>query len=295
MPDGDVCPPPPCLQLLSVRAKDAVCDAIRDARGTKPAPPEPGRVADLPLYCTAYHDRLSIYRDMSGASLHRRAASACLVAVGACCWDDSRQAWAVQAEHHSGGHCGVCIHVGAPFCPCCPPLQARLPAGHAPSLAERGSRGGHPAAGRLAPGVPAGGRGCGRGPRGGVRARCRARAAGGLAGGLGTRRVDQAHALCGPPPTAWLALPGGDGRCSGLPRGGSGTYDVHFLLQASPGPEPQAPSCPACSAGRPHVRQRHLPHRGRPHGHRRGAWQLPPLVALHAGGCRQGRAWRSAS
>lgn len=59
-------------QLLSVRAKDAVCDAIRDARGTKPAPPEPGRVADLPLYCTAYHDRLSIYRDMSGASLHRR-------------------------------------------------------------------------------------------------------------------------------------------------------------------------------------------------------------------------------
>ncbi|KAL4458935.1 hypothetical protein ABPG75_013800 [Micractinium tetrahymenae] len=59
-------------QLLSVRAKDALCDAIRDARGTKPLPPEPGRVADLPLYCTAYHDRLSIYRDMSGASLHRR-------------------------------------------------------------------------------------------------------------------------------------------------------------------------------------------------------------------------------
>ncbi len=65
----------PRPQLLSVRAKDAVCDAIRDARGTKPLPPDTGRVADLPLYCTAYHDRLSIYRDMSGASLHRQAAS----------------------------------------------------------------------------------------------------------------------------------------------------------------------------------------------------------------------------
>lgn len=55
-----------------MRAKDALCDEIRDRRGTKPAPPERGRVADLPLYLTAYHDRLSIYRDMSGASLHRR-------------------------------------------------------------------------------------------------------------------------------------------------------------------------------------------------------------------------------
>ncbi|PSC76859.1 DNA methylase [Micractinium conductrix] len=59
-------------QLLSVRAKDAICDVMRDARGSKPLPPEPGRVAALPLYCTAYHDRLTIYRDMSGASLHRR-------------------------------------------------------------------------------------------------------------------------------------------------------------------------------------------------------------------------------
>jgi hypothetical protein len=63
--------PPPHVQLLCVRAKDAVCDAIRDRRGSKPLPPEPGRTADLPLYVTAYLDRLTIYRDMSGASLHR--------------------------------------------------------------------------------------------------------------------------------------------------------------------------------------------------------------------------------
>ena len=69
-------PPPTPPQLLLVRGKDAVCDAIRDRRGSKPLPPEPGRVADMPLFCTAYHDRLSIYRDMSGASLHRRAAAA---------------------------------------------------------------------------------------------------------------------------------------------------------------------------------------------------------------------------
>lgn len=100
-----------------MRAKDAVCDAIRDVRGSKPLPPGPGRVADvsgwtasddsnwergfqlllqqgqqaaaehlpalpptplhdalhlqMPLFCTAYHDRLTIYRDMSGHSLHR--------------------------------------------------------------------------------------------------------------------------------------------------------------------------------------------------------------------------------
>jgi hypothetical protein len=59
-------------QLLLVRGRDAVCDAVRDARGVRPVPPEPGRVADVPLYCTAYQDRLTLYRDMSGASLHRR-------------------------------------------------------------------------------------------------------------------------------------------------------------------------------------------------------------------------------
>lgn len=50
------------LQLLCVRARDAICDAIRDARGTKPAPPERGSVADLPLFVTAYHDRCAAAR-----------------------------------------------------------------------------------------------------------------------------------------------------------------------------------------------------------------------------------------
>lgn len=41
-------------------------------RGAKPLPPEPGRTADLPLYCTAFKDKLTIFRDLSGTSLHRR-------------------------------------------------------------------------------------------------------------------------------------------------------------------------------------------------------------------------------
>jgi hypothetical protein len=39
-------------------------------RGTRPAPPR-GR-ADLPLFVTLYKDRMILYRDMSGESLHRR-------------------------------------------------------------------------------------------------------------------------------------------------------------------------------------------------------------------------------
>jgi putative N6-adenine-specific DNA methylase len=58
--------------LLAVRAKDAICDAIRDKRGAKPYPPPPGRTADVPLYVAAFQDRITVYRDMSGESLHRR-------------------------------------------------------------------------------------------------------------------------------------------------------------------------------------------------------------------------------
>lgn len=43
-----------------------------DCRGAKPLPPEPGRTPDLPLYVTAFKDRVSIFRDLSGVSLHRR-------------------------------------------------------------------------------------------------------------------------------------------------------------------------------------------------------------------------------
>ena len=46
--------------------------AVLACRGAKPQPPEAGRTADLPLYCTAFQDRLTLYRDLSGVSLHRR-------------------------------------------------------------------------------------------------------------------------------------------------------------------------------------------------------------------------------
>lgn len=183
------CRPPARPQLLSVRVKDAVCDAIRDARGTKPLPPEPGRAADLPLYCTAYHDRLSIYRDMSGTSLHRHGR------VAATCHCHCQPAgWQLGCISHCL-HSVACpwTHVGrgspdsgtgeGPMRPraaagCSKAsvlpdahLQARLPAGHAPRLAERGRCCGHPPAGWLAPGLPPGGRRCG----GALAGRCHCR------------------------------------------------------------------------------------------------------------------------
>ena len=41
-------------------------------RRPRPAPPEPGQAAEVPLYVTAWQDYLTVYRDMSGESLHRR-------------------------------------------------------------------------------------------------------------------------------------------------------------------------------------------------------------------------------
>lgn len=60
-------------ELASRRAKDAVCDAIRDAYGGS-KPPAPGRDSppDLPLFLTVYRDTATMYRDMSGPSLHKR-------------------------------------------------------------------------------------------------------------------------------------------------------------------------------------------------------------------------------
>ncbi|GAQ80938.1 hypothetical protein KFL_000660330 [Klebsormidium nitens] len=60
--------------MVSVRAKDAICDAIRDTcQGLKPPPPENGaNDADLPLFLTLYRDKATLYRDMSGVSLHKR-------------------------------------------------------------------------------------------------------------------------------------------------------------------------------------------------------------------------------
>ena len=35
-------------------------------------PPEPGSVADLPLFVSVFGEKISLYRDMAGQSLHRR-------------------------------------------------------------------------------------------------------------------------------------------------------------------------------------------------------------------------------
>ncbi len=35
-------------------------------------PPERGTTADLPLYAVLFQDHVTLYADMSGASLHRR-------------------------------------------------------------------------------------------------------------------------------------------------------------------------------------------------------------------------------
>ncbi|KAL3157914.1 hypothetical protein ABBQ32_012319 [Trebouxia sp. C0010 RCD-2024] len=59
-------------QLVQIRGRDAICDSIRDARGSKPEPPEKGQVANLPLYVALFRDECSLYMDMSGDSLHKR-------------------------------------------------------------------------------------------------------------------------------------------------------------------------------------------------------------------------------
>ena len=66
-----------CSQITSshaakIRVKDAVCDALVDATGTRPSPPDNYAAADVPLYVTLYRDEIIMYRDMSGESLHRR-------------------------------------------------------------------------------------------------------------------------------------------------------------------------------------------------------------------------------
>jgi 23S rRNA G2445 N2-methylase RlmL len=50
--------------------RNAIMDKVRELG--RPRPPPPVGEADLPLYCTFYRDYATVYRDMSGDSLHRR-------------------------------------------------------------------------------------------------------------------------------------------------------------------------------------------------------------------------------
>ncbi|KAH7387880.1 hypothetical protein KP509_16G046600 [Ceratopteris richardii] len=68
------CPQVNNSMFASIRAKDAICDSIRySCGGAKPSPPEDGgAAADVPLFLSIFRDTISLYRDMSGISLHRR-------------------------------------------------------------------------------------------------------------------------------------------------------------------------------------------------------------------------------
>lgn len=67
------CTDVPSSMLAATRAKDAVCDAIADVTGARPVPPEGGyQRAHLPLFLALHKDRATLYRDLSGQSLHKR-------------------------------------------------------------------------------------------------------------------------------------------------------------------------------------------------------------------------------
>jgi 23S rRNA G2445 N2-methylase RlmL len=60
-------------EFATLRAKDAICDAVREAcGGNRPEPPEKGTVVDVPLFLSLYRDTAVLYRDLSGVSLHKR-------------------------------------------------------------------------------------------------------------------------------------------------------------------------------------------------------------------------------
>eukprot|EP00775_Hariotina_reticulata_P010813 gene10813-10969_t len=60
-------------QLVVRRVRDAICDAVRDARGVRPSPPEGS--PDLPLVFQMLNDKLQLFRDLGGGSLHRQVMS----------------------------------------------------------------------------------------------------------------------------------------------------------------------------------------------------------------------------
>jgi len=62
----------PSEALAATRAKDAICDALRDARNDKPPPPPPGDPGDVPLFLSCHRGSALLYRDLCGVSLHKR-------------------------------------------------------------------------------------------------------------------------------------------------------------------------------------------------------------------------------
>lgn len=58
--------------IIQICSKDAICDNLRDAQCDKPPRPESHGTADVPLFLTLNNGSVSLYRDMAGASLHKR-------------------------------------------------------------------------------------------------------------------------------------------------------------------------------------------------------------------------------
>ncbi|CAG9467463.1 unnamed protein product [Pedinophyceae sp. YPF-701] len=56
--------------IIKTRVRDAICDAVRDTTGLRPAPPT--GVADVPLHVSVYGPEVVFWRDLSGTSLHKR-------------------------------------------------------------------------------------------------------------------------------------------------------------------------------------------------------------------------------
>lgn len=62
----------PGEHTVQVRVKDAICDALRNAGAEKPGKPTSHADADLPLFVVVHGASVTLYRDMAGASLHKR-------------------------------------------------------------------------------------------------------------------------------------------------------------------------------------------------------------------------------
>jgi 23S rRNA G2445 N2-methylase RlmL len=60
------------LHRSQICVKNAICDAIRDSGFDAPLKPESHATADVPLFLALHRGQASLYRDMAGASLHKR-------------------------------------------------------------------------------------------------------------------------------------------------------------------------------------------------------------------------------